>query len=143
MFASLIWPAASGRPRPLRVRAFGVFPAIVLLLCTSLLVALETPSKPFLERNSFYLSSAGFRVQFANEPAGQKALRALPAHRFVANGVGEGLRYSSADRQHCGCIFVGTQQGSDSYRGILRQERKPARAVSPDYKTQAGVLLSN
>ena len=26
---------------------------------------------------------------------------------------------------------------------ILRQERKPARTVSPDYKTQAGVLLSN
>jgi len=72
MSASLIRSAASGRSRPLRVRAFGAFPAIVLLLCTSLLVALETPSKPFLEKNSFYLSSAGFRVQLANDAAGKK-----------------------------------------------------------------------
>ena len=93
MFASLIWPAASGRSRPLRVRAFGVFPAIVLLLCTSLLVALETPSKPFLEKNSFYLSSAGFRVRLANDPAGQKAMRALPAHRFVIHKLGDEVRY--------------------------------------------------
>ena len=66
MSASLIWPAASGRLRPFRVGALRVFPAIVFLLCASLLVALETPSKPFLEKNSFYLSSAGFRVQLAN-----------------------------------------------------------------------------
>ncbi|HWN78632.1 MAG TPA: hypothetical protein VNN81_12310, partial [Bradyrhizobium sp.] len=105
MFASLIWPAASGRSRPLRVRAFGVFPAIVLLLCTSLLVALETPSKPFLEKNSFYLSSAGFRVQLANDPAGQKAMRALPAHRFVIHKLGDEVRYLYAEPQHCVCIF--------------------------------------
>jgi hypothetical protein len=41
------------------VRTLGMFPAVVLLLCASLLVALEAPSKPFLEKNSFYLSSAG------------------------------------------------------------------------------------
>src|SRR5436305_12109206 len=138
MSASLIWPAASGCSRPFRLRALRVFPAIVLLLCTSLLVALESPSKPFLEKNSFYLSSAGFRVQFANDPAGQKALRALPAHRFVTSGVGGGLRYSYAEPQHCVCVFVGTQQAYDNYREILRQQQTPRNAVSPDYKTQAG-----
>ena len=56
-------------------KAIGVFPAIVLLLGASLLAALETPSKPFLEKNSFYLSSAGFRVRLANDAAGQKAMR--------------------------------------------------------------------
>ena len=34
-------------------RALSVLPALVLLLAASLLVALETPSKPFLDKNSF------------------------------------------------------------------------------------------
>ena len=141
MSASLIWPAASGRSRPFRLRALRVFPAIVLLLCTSLLVALETPSKPFLEKNSFYLSSAGFRVRLANDPAGQKAMRALPAHRFVMHKVGDDVRYLYAEPQHCVCIFVGTRQAYETYRNILSQPLQQADDVSPDYKTQAGALL--
>ena len=62
-------------------RAFGVLPALVLLLAASLLVALETPSKPFLDKNSFDLTSAGFRVQVANDEAGRRAMEALPPHR--------------------------------------------------------------
>src|SRR5258707_13331347 len=143
MYATFIWTAASGRSRPLRVSAFGVFQAIVLLLCTSLLVALETPSKPFLEKNSFYLSSAGFRIQFANDPAGKKVLRMLPAHRFVVNGAGDAVRYLYAEPEHCVCIFVGTQQAYDRYRNLLSQPLKPTDNVPADYKTQAGVLLSN
>jgi hypothetical protein len=66
MSASLIWPA-TGKPFGAGWKsAVSVFPALVLLVFTSLLVALETPSKPFLDKNSFYLSSAGFKVQFAN-----------------------------------------------------------------------------
>jgi hypothetical protein len=141
MSASLIWPFVSGRPRPFRSRAFGVFPALVLLLCASLLVALETPSKPFLERNSFYLSSAGFRVRLANDPAGQKAMRALPAHRFVIHKLGDDVRYLYAEPQHCVCIFIGTRQAYDTYRNILSQPLQQADNVSPDYKTQAGALL--
>ncbi len=141
MSALLIWPAASGRSRPFRARALGVFPAIVLLLCASLLVALETPSKPFLEKNSFYLSSAGFRVRLANDPAGQKAMRALPAHRFVMHKVGDDVRYLYAEPQHCVCIFIGTRQAYQSYRDILSQPLQQADEVSPDYKTQAGALL--
>src|SRR5438552_18636773 len=106
MSASLIWPAASGRLRPFRARALGVFPAIVLLLCASLLVALETPSKPFLEKNSFYLSSAGFRVRLANDSAGQKAMRALPAHRLVIHVVGDDVRYLYAELLHCVRIVI-------------------------------------
>ena len=102
----------------------------------------EAPSRPSLEKNSFYLSSAGFRVQVANDPAGQKALHALPAHRFVANGVGEALRYFYAEPQHCVCIFVGTQQAYDRYLEMLNQPLKPTDDVAPDYKTQTGVLLS-
>jgi hypothetical protein len=145
MSASIVWPVAAGRRQLFRVRgivALRLFPAVALLLYASVLAAEEPPSKPFLETNSFYLSSAGFHVQVANDPAGQKALRALPPHRFVVNGVGEAVRYLYAEPQHCVCIFVGTQQAYDRYRKILSQPLKPTDHVAPDYKTQAGVLLS-
>src|SRR6478736_8068641 len=90
-------------------KAFGAIPAIALLLCASLLVALEVPSKPFLDKNSFYLSSAGFRVQLANDPAAKKAMHALPPHRFVVHRYGNDLRYLYAEPNHCSCVFIGTQ----------------------------------
>ena len=124
-----------------RARAFGAFPAIVLLLCTSLLAALEVPSKPFLDKNSFYLSSAGFRVQVANDPAGKKALHALPPHRFVIHRFGNDVRYLYAEPNHCVCIFIGTQANYQSYRDILARPVDQPDLVSPDYKTQASALL--
>jgi hypothetical protein len=146
MSASIIWPVAAAHRHlfgSTAIRALRLLPAVVLLLCASVLAAEEAPSRPYLEKDGFYLSSAGFRIQFANDPAGQKALRALPPRRFVASGVGDGLRYSYAEPRRCVCIFVGTQQAYDNYREILRQSQEPAHTVSPDYKTQAGVLLSN
>jgi hypothetical protein len=151
MPASSNWPVATSHRHPSRVhgiKALRVLAAVTPLLCASVLAAAETPgqpstSQPSLDKNSFYLTSAGFRVQMANDPAGQKALRALPAHRFVANGVGDALRYSYAEPQHCVCIFVGTQQAYDNYSKMLRQPLKATGNVPADYKTQAGVLLSN
>src|ERR1700689_4944905 len=106
MSASLIWPSAYGRSRALRARGartFGTVQAIALLLGISLPAALEMPSKPFLEKNSFYLTSAGFRVRLANDPAGQKAMRALPAHRFVMHTVDGVVHYLYAKPNHCVC----------------------------------------
>ncbi|HEV2154485.1 hypothetical protein [Bradyrhizobium sp.] len=123
------------------LRAFGVMPAIVLSLCASLLVALEAPSKPFLDKNSFYLASAGFRVQVANDAAGQKALRALPPHRFVMHGNGGNVRYLYAEPLHCVCIFIGTQSAYEAYRGMLSRGADQPDVVSADYKTQASALL--
>ena len=68
------------------------------------------PSKPFLDKNSFYLSSAGFRVQVANDPAGKKAMHALPPHRFVMHKIGNDVRYLYAEPNHCVCIFIGTRR---------------------------------
>jgi hypothetical protein len=144
MSISTTWPLAASHARKFGVRgakALGVLPAIALLLCASLLVALETPSKPFLEKNSFYLSSAGFRVRLANDPAGQKAMRALPAHRFVMHNVGGIVHYLYAEPQHCVCIFVGTQANYQDYRDILARPLAQADDVSPDYKSQASALL--
>jgi len=144
MSESIIGSAVTGHHR-LRVEAAKVlllWPALLLLLLAPVVAVAEAPSPPSLERNSFYLSSAGFRIQVANNPAGQKALRALPAHRFVTEGAGDTLRYLYAEPQHCVCVFVGSQQAYDSYRKILSQPVKATNNASPDYKTQAGVLLS-
>ncbi len=146
MSASTLWPLAAGFRHLFQVhgvKALRLVAAVALLLPAAVLAAAEQPSKPFLEKNSFYLSSAGFRIQVANDPAGQKALRMLPAHRFVANGAGDALRYLYAEPQHCVCIFVGTQQAYDRYRKLLSEPTKPTDHVPPDYKSQAGMLLSN
>jgi hypothetical protein len=141
MSGSMIWPVVSGRTRPLGKKVAGAFAAIVLLLCASLLVALETPSKPFLDKNSFYLSSAGFRVQVANDALGKKALHALPPHRFVIHRFGNDVRYLYAEPLHCVCIFIGTQSAYQNYREMLSQPLEQADNVAPDYKSQASALL--
>ena len=114
--------------------------AVVLRFCSGRSADAE-PADP--GKNSFYLTSAGFHIQFANDPAAQKALRALPAHRFVASGAGDALRYSYAEPERCVCIFVGTQQAYDNYREILRQPLRPADNMAPDYKSQADMMLNN
>jgi hypothetical protein len=115
--------------------------AVALMQCVSLL-AVEPPSKPFLDKNSFYLSSAGFKVHFANDAAGKKAMHALPPHRFVIHDLGGGdVRYLYAEPQHCVCIFIGTNDAYQSYRSILSQPLPQVDDVSADYKTQAGALL--
>jgi len=129
---------------PLRRKAASLLPAMALLLCASLLVALEIPSKPFLDRNSFYLSSAGFRVQIANDAAAKKAMNALPPHRFVIHRYGNNeVRYLYAEPNHCVCIFIGTQEAYLNYRDILARPIEQPDDVAPDYKTQANALLNS
>jgi hypothetical protein len=122
-------------------KAFGAVPAISLLLCASLLAALEVPSKPFLDKNSFYLSSSGFRVHVANDAAGKKALHALPPHRFVVHRDGGSVRYLYAEPNHCVCIFIGSEAAYRNYRDILARPVDQPDTVAPDYKTQASALL--
>jgi hypothetical protein len=145
MMSSAIWPSLSWPPLSwpgLPAKAFGTVQAIALFLCASLLVALEMPSKPFLDKNSFYLSSAGFRVQLANDAAGKKALHALPPHRFVMHRYGNDVRYLYAEPNHCVCIFIGTQGAYQSYRDMLAKPLDQPDYVAPDYKTQASALLN-
>jgi hypothetical protein len=127
---------------PTRSRVIGTLPALALFLCTSLLIALEVPSKPFLDKNSFYLSSAGFRVQVADDAAAKKAMNALPPHRFVVHRYGDNqVRYLYAEPNHCVCIFIGTQEAYQNYRDILARPIDQPDNVAPDYKTQASALL--
>jgi hypothetical protein len=59
------------------------------------------------------------------------------------SGRAKAARYSYAEPQHCVCIFVGTQQAYDRYLKFINQPLKPTDNPAPDYKTEAGVLLSN
>ncbi len=108
--------------------------AIVLALLAggSLLAALEPPSKPFLDKNSFYLTSAGFKTQFANDAAGRRALHALPPHRFVVHDNAGNPRYLYAEPLHCVCVFIGTRDAYQNYRAILAQPLPQADDVAPD-----------
>ena len=130
-------------PRKFRARLINT-PGIViaLMLSASWLAALEPPSKPFLDKNSFYLTSAGFKTQFANDAAGKKALHALPPHRFVVHDNGGDVRYLYAEPHHCVCVFIGTKDAYQNYRAILAQPLPQADDVAPDYKTQASALLT-
>lgn len=141
MSSTLSMAAPVAAAQPSRCKALAAMPAIALLLCASLLAALEAPSKPFLDKNSFYLSSAGFRVQVATDDAGRKALRALPPHRFVIHRYGNGVRYLYAEPNHCVCIFIGDEGAYRSYRDMLAQPIDQPDNVAPDYKTQASALL--
>jgi hypothetical protein len=127
--------------RVFRIWAVHLLPALALLLGASLLIALEPPSKPFLDKNSFFLSSAGFRVQLANDAAGKKALHALPPHRFVMHRIGDQLRYFYAEPVHCSCIFIGTPAAYTAYLDMLRQPLQQVDNVPPDYQSQVSALL--
>ena len=136
---TMMFPAMMSRTAR---RAPALFTAMTMLLLAWPLAAQHvTPSKPFLEKNAFYLRSAGFRIQFANDAAGQRALKALPPHRFVVHKAGGTPRYVYADPGVCNCIFSGTLDNYKSYLDILRQPLPGVDDVSPDYKTQASALL--
>jgi hypothetical protein len=114
-------------------------------LTISRLAALDaTMSEPFLQKAGFDLSSAGFRVKFANDAASQRAMRALPPYRFVIHTVNGVDHYLFADPKVCVCIFVGNKDNYLSYRSILQQPWGPAPDdVAQDYKTNAAMMLSD
>lgn len=114
---------------------------IAVLLAWPLAAQHAAPSKPFLEKTGFYLRSAGFRIQLANDAAGRRALKALPPHRFVIHKAGAAPRYVYADPGMCNCIFSGTRDNYESYLSILRQPLPGVDDVSPDYKTEASAML--
>ena len=126
--------------RPLRTSIWSMI--IALLIPASLLFAIEPPGKPFLDKNSFYLSSAGFRVKVANDPAMKKVMNSLPPHRFVVHRTGSDVRYLYAEPQHCGCIFIGTEAAYRSYRDMIKPGGS-ADFVEADYKNRDSLLTTN
>jgi hypothetical protein len=117
---------------------------VVGLSITGPASALDEPSQPFLQKVGFDLSSAGFRVKFANDAVSQKALRGMPPYRFVIHTVNGADHYLFADPKVCVCIFVGNKDNYLSYRSILQNPLgTPPDDVAPDYKTNAQVMLND
>ncbi len=116
--------------------------AVFALLSWPLAAEYVVPSKPFLEKNAFYLRSAGFKIRLADDPASLRAMKALPPHRFVIHTKAGGVpHYVYADPGMCNCIFSGTRDNYKSYLEILRQPIPGVADVSPDYKSQSSALL--
>ena len=125
-----------------RTVSFGV--GLISLFSGGPLLADQELSLSFLDKNNFYLSSAGFKVQLANGPKGEKALHALPPHRFVIHIVNGVAHYLFADPKRCICIFVGNKENYLSYRSILSQPLGAApNNVEADYKTNALTMLND
>lgn len=124
-----------------------VSPWIVAVLAALYVMPLAAqhavPSKPFLERTGFLLSSAGFRARFANDETTRKLLGTLPPHKFVVHNSGGVPRYIYADPGVCNCIFTGTRDNFVSYRAMLSNPVAGVDDVAPDYKSQASALLAN
>ena len=134
----------STTPLRLIVKCFALLAILCALpLAAQLLAQHATPSTPFLEKNDFFLRSAGFRVKFANDELGRRALGALPAHRFVIHTREGGRIYVYADPGRCKCVFTGTLDNFRNYQDILRNPRPGVDDVAPDYKTQASALLAD
>lgn len=138
----MMFSATMSRP-PQHLAALLAAIAMMAMMVLALPLAAQraAPSKPFLEKNAFYLRSAGFKIQLANDAVGQRALRALPPHRFVIHKAGGTPRYVYADPGVCNCIFSGSLDNYKSYLEILRQPLPGVDDVSPDYKTEASALL--
>jgi hypothetical protein len=119
-------------------------PLVVGILISPLAAQNAALDKPFLDANDFYLRSAGFRVKLANDPVSQKALRALPPNKMVAQKTAAGIWYVFADPKICVCIFAGTKDNLDSYKSIVANPLPGVdNNVPADHRTQASYLLSN
>ena len=119
-------------------------PLVVGILISPLAAQNAALDKPFLDANGFYLRSAGFRVKLANDPVSQKALRALPPNKMVAQKTAAGIWYVFADPKICVCIFAGTKDNLDSYKSIVANPLPGVdNNVPADHRTQASYLLSN
>lgn len=126
------------------MRRGGPIVVAAVTLLTFPLAAQHAPqSQPFLEKNDFFLRSAGFRVKFANDASGQRAMRALPPHRFVIHSAKGEQTFVYADPGRCNCVFTGTADNYRNYRDILRNPKPGVDDVAPDYKTQASALLAD
>jgi hypothetical protein len=143
-FFDLLGPEKFGGPMLLPWHLLGRLPdalaGLSLLLVPPLAAQKVVPSRPVLEKNAFFLSSAGFKVQFANDPATKKLMTSLPSHQFVVHAVGATQRYLYADPNVCVCVYVGDGDAYRSYRDMMTSHLKTDN-VAPDYGSEVNMLL--
>jgi len=111
-----------------------------LLLMPPLAAQKAVPSRPVLDKNAFFLTSSGFKVQIANDPATRKLMTSLPSHQFVVHDVAGAQRYLYADPNVCVCIYVGDGDSYRAYRGRMTSHLQVDN-VAPDYGSEVNMLL--
>ena len=111
-----------------------------LLLVPPLSAQKAIPSRPVLDKNAFFLTSSGFKVQLASDTTTKKLMTSLPSHQFIVHAVGGAPRYFYADPNVCVCVYVGDADAYRSYRDMMTTHLKTDN-VSPDYGSEVNMLL--
>jgi hypothetical protein len=65
------------------------------------------------------LAAAGFKIQPANTPQRQAALRSMPPHKFSSQVRSNRVVWVYADPTVCNCLYLGDQQAYDTYRRLV------------------------
>ena len=63
------------------------------------------------------LAAAGFQIRPADSPHRIAAMKRLPPNKFVVKVRNGSPVYLYSDPLDCGCLYIGTQQNWDAYRG--------------------------
>jgi hypothetical protein len=111
-----------------------------MLLVPPLSAQKAVPSRPVLDKNAFVLTSSGFKVQIANDPATKKLMTSLPSHQFVVHNVAGAQRYLYADPNVCFCVYVGDGDAYRSYRTMMTNHLQVDN-VAADYGSEVNMLL--
>ena len=144
MPASIIWPVAASHRHLFRVHGLRALRLSQPLCCCFALSAWPLRRRqancPW-KRTAFICRLPVFVFRLPTIRLGKK--RYARCRRTTSWKRGRrSVALFYAEPQHCVCIFIGTQQAYNKYLKLLSQPLKPTDNVAPDYKTQAGVLLS-
>ena len=78
------------------------------------------------------MAAAGFKIQSANTPQRQAALRSMPPHKFSSQVRNDRIVWVYADPTVCNCLYLGDQQAYDTYRRLVfdRNQMQEAQQVA-------------
>jgi len=77
------------------------------------------------------LAAAGFQLHPADSPERQEELRSIPPHRIVRRTTNDGIVYTYADPEICGCLYVGGPEEYSRYERLrVRREATQRSAGS-------------
>ena len=65
------------------------------------------------------MAAAGFKIQPANTPQRQAALRSMASHKFSSQVRNSRVVWVYADPTVCNCLYLGDQQAYDTYRRLV------------------------
>ena len=133
LFASLI-------PWHLLGRLPDALAGLTMLLVPPLSAQRAVPSRPVLDKNAFFLTSSGFKVQIASDPATKKLMTSLPSHQFIVHDFAGAQRYLYADPNVCVCVYVGNGDAYRSYRTMMTNHLQVDN-VGADYGSEVNMLL--